>query len=127
MKHLRKYNEIKDEMVINEYINDCFIEFIDYGAKVKHRRYADIETSFSKELENSSYFDITINVPDCWFSSGSTLSKNKKSAETLVEFYTDIENCLDKVKIKYPNIKEVYITNSNGHERSVQIILIQSL
>jgi len=114
MKHLKKYNESKEEDIIN-YISDCFIEFIDTGAEVKYN---------PKRPNYNESYTIIIKVPDCWFSSGHTLIDNIKSTETLLEFYKDIENCLEKVTIKYPNFKQVYTTNNDGHIKEIEILFI---
>ncbi len=102
MKHLRKYNEDKEEFEI-EYFNECFIDFIDDGA------ISEIGNDYG---DGRKYYEITINLPGSEYKDGSwsfkresTLSGNLKYAEELVEFYKDIDTCIDKVKIKYPNIE----------------------
>jgi hypothetical protein len=102
MKHLKKYNENKKDFDI-QYFNECFIEFIDSGSE------SEIGDDFG---DGRKYYEITINLPGAQYKNGSwsfkresTLSGNLKYAEELVEFYKEIENCIEKVKIKYPNIE----------------------
>jgi hypothetical protein len=103
MKHLKKYNENKQEDFNIEYFNDCFIEFIDSGS------WSEIGDDYG---DGRTYYEIIINLPGVhhkdgiWsFKKENTLSGNLKYAEELVEFYKEIENCIEKVKIKYPNIE----------------------
>lgn len=108
MKHLRKYNESKEELDCN-YFDECFIEFIDEGAK-----------TYSTE----EAYDIYIKVPKCWFDPGYSLDDNIKSAKELHEFFLDVENCIEKVMIKYPDLECVYSTLQDGHDREVQIKIV---
>lgn len=105
MRHLRKYNESNLELDTN-YFDECFIEFIDDGAK-----------TYSTEDE----YEIYIKVPACWFDPGYSLDDNIKSAKELHEFFLDIENCIEKVMIKYPDLDILYSTSQDGHIREAQI------
>jgi hypothetical protein len=108
MKHLRKYNESKEELDYN-YFNECFIDFIDDGAKI-----------YSTEED----YQIIIKVPKCWFEPGYSLDDNIKSAKELHEFFLDVENCIEKVNIKYPDLECMYSTLQDGHIREVQIMIV---
>ena len=97
MKHLKKYNESKEEIDL-DYIEDCFIEFKD-NSKYEYEL-GDID-------ENDGYLiSIGVNILPT-----PPLIGNQYSIRELVEFgsalnnfYLDIENCFEKVKLKYPNI-----------------------
>ncbi len=118
MKHLRKYNEdLEDTEEVKKYISECFIEFIDDGAEIIHR----VKNSYSDE-----HYEVYIKVPDCWFDTGNTLEKNKKSAEVLVNFYQDIETALEKVHIRYPELKVDYINQQSGHLRYARVMLVKN-
>jgi hypothetical protein len=102
MKHLRKYNESKEEFN-TKYFNDCFIEFIDSGS------WSEIGDDYG---DGRKYYEISMNLPGVQYKNGQwilnkedTLLGNLKYAEELLEFYKEIENCIEKVKIKYPNIE----------------------
>jgi hypothetical protein len=116
MKHLRKYNESKEELDC-KYFDECFIEFIDDGAKT----YSTGAKPWQHKRES---YEINIKVPKCWFEPGYSLDDNIKSAKELHEFYLDIENCIEKVMIKYPDVECVYSNSQDGHIREVQIMII---
>ena len=109
MKHLRKYNESKEELDCN-YFDECFIEFIDKGV----RKYSTQE-----------YYQINIKVPNCWWEPGHSLEDNINSAKELHDFYLDIENCIEKVLIKYPDLECMYSNKQDGHIREVQIKIVE--
>lgn len=95
MKHLKKYNESKDDVDI-DYIQDCFIEFKD-------------DPIYKYELEDNEDYLISIGVDILptprKVESEYKISELVEFSKKLYEFYLDIENCIDKVKLKYPNIK----------------------
>jgi hypothetical protein len=89
MKHIRKFNESienKDEMI--EYIKLCFIDFYDELGK----------NGISTE-EFDDRFEMLIDEPE--LKSEKSISDFVKYGEELAEFYKEIENCLEKVAIKY--------------------------
>jgi hypothetical protein len=116
MKHLRKYNESKEELDTN-YFNECFIEFIDDGAIASHKEGRPLE-------QMRECYQIDIRVPSCWFEPGYSLDDNIKSAKELHDFFLDVENCIEKVRIKYPDIECIYSTLQDGHNREVQIKIV---
>ena len=91
MKHLRKYNEgldNKDEMI--EYIKLCFIEFYDKGDDV-----------FTEEINDgkSITFNLALDEPE--LGNYDNIAEFVRHSEEVAEFYKEIENCLEKVAIKY--------------------------
>jgi hypothetical protein len=98
MKHLRKYNEDLDSDLAGiEYIKNCFVEFIDKGAQVEIG-------------DDNEYIQIIINLPGVTFTDtwnytgvGNSVKERIKYHEISTEFYLDIDNCIDKVKLKYPD------------------------
>jgi hypothetical protein len=98
MRHLKRYNESlenKDEMI--EYIKLCFIEFYDIKPSV-------IFTEEDYDGESIT-FEVEIHEPE--ITSGdysSDINVFVKNSEEIAEFYKEVENCLEKVAIKY-NIK----------------------
>lgn len=93
MKHLNKYNESKEEFDI-DYIKDCFIEFQDdpkYDFIIKENR-DDIEIELDihpSPIERDRKY---------------SMDKLVKFGKSLSDFYLDVENSVDKVKLKYPSI-----------------------
>jgi hypothetical protein len=100
MKHLRKFNESldnKDEMI--EYIKLCFIEFYDKGDDVLTEEINDGE---------SITFEMVLDEPE--ITSGdysSDINVFVKNSEEIAEFYKEVENCLEKVAIRY-NLKTTF-------------------
>ncbi len=125
MKHLRKYNEgIENKDYIKEYMDACFIDFIDKGALSYGQEFERDEED--DDIDEYKY-EIEMRVPDCWLDSGRTLEENIKSSKILTEFYLDIENSIDKVKLEYPNIETIYTASQDGHSKEVQILFIEKL
>jgi len=101
MKHLRKFNESldnKDEVI--EYIKLCFIEFYDKLGEGDNG-------VFTEELNDgeSITFRLTMDEPelgDYYTVSGSeAIAEFVRNADEVAEFYKEIENCLEKVAIRY--------------------------
>jgi hypothetical protein len=96
MKHLRKFNESldnKDEMI--EYIKLCFIEFYDKLGEGDNG-------VFTEELNDgeSITFRLTMDEPELGdYSKG--ISEFVRHSDEVAEFYKEIENCLEKVAIRY--------------------------
>jgi len=96
MKHLKKYNESldnKDEMI--EYIKLCFVEFYDKGEDVV----------FTEEFNDgeSVTFEMAIDEPKLG-NDYNNINTFIKHGQEVTEFYEEVENCIEKVKIRY-NIK----------------------
>ena len=118
MKHLRKFNEdIESNKLDHEYIKNCFIEFIDNGC--------DIDTELDRtdlndfkpwknpiyvkdeEFEVSSYIIFSINEINIHDNDDIKYNfyKYKENINLLNELLLDINTSIDKVKLKYPDIK----------------------
>jgi hypothetical protein len=96
MKHLKKYNENNEEFDLG-YIEDCFVEFKD-------------NSEYDFEIEKSgNIINIYINIlPEpLKIKKEQTLTEVIKYANSINNFYLDIENCIDKVKIKHTNITTI--------------------
>lgn len=92
MKHLRRYNENvnnKEEMI--EYIKLCFIEFYDKLGEGDNG-------VFTEEIDGT--FQMVLDEPELGNYS-ENISEFVKHNEEVAEFYREIENCLEKVKIRY--------------------------
>ena len=106
MKHLRQYNEgVSQKFEFDEeYIKECFIEFFDDPNKYDVYEEADITNEYIEhglgincpDLEIYNTHETTYNVSDFI-----------KISEELTEFYKEIEVCIEKVKIKYPDVDVV--------------------
>lgn len=93
MKHLRKFNESlerKDEMI--EYIKLCFIEFYDKG---------DVFTEEVNDGESIT-FEMVLDEPEIISGDySSDINVFVKNSEEIADFYKEVENCLEKVAIRY--------------------------
>ena len=100
MIHLRKFNEDSDWKQVREdndkmieYIKLCFVEFFDR------------KNIFTEEFNDgeSITYHIEIHEPELGDYS-KDIMEFVKNSEEITEFYKEIENCLEKVAIKY-NLK----------------------
>lgn len=101
MKHLRKFNEgkIEDDCEIMYYVDNCFIDFKDdnnYSGK-------EVYKGTRKGLID---YSIVLRPPSITFYNG-LIDDRINKLDKIKEFYLDIKNCIDKVKLKYPNITYV--------------------
>jgi len=95
MRHLRKFNESldnKDEMI--EYIKLCFIEFYDKLGEGENG-------VFTEEFNDgeSVTFEMTIDEPE--IGEFDKIGEFVRHSEEVAEFYREVENCLEKVAIRY--------------------------
>jgi hypothetical protein len=119
MKHLRKFNESSNSEVDHEYIKNCFIEFIDNGAHVQTEdeefdEYQEIRlvNIYGEEFEGLlSYIKIDIDGPEL---EDTTIESYVSQSKELVEFYLDIENSINKVRLKYPDIEYEFNKGDDG-------------
>lgn len=108
MKHLRKYNEnVNQEFEFDEeYIKECFIEFYD-----------DAKYDMCEEYDtNSEYigYELGINCPDLEILEEYSMDEFIRTSEELVDFYKEIEVCIEKVKIKYPDVNVVLYQDNHS-------------
>jgi hypothetical protein len=124
MKHLKKYNETRQdiEQLDFEYIKSCFIEFIDKGAifdakeGVMEDDTFDICNIYIKDVckpirvKGNNYENINI--------------KNSiKEVEERLEILLDIENSIEKIRLKYPD-NHYDIELIEMHDNSIRIKII---
>lgn len=102
MKHLRKYNENKEELDISESLdnNDEMIEYI----KICFVEFFDRKNIFTEEVNDGESITYHIEIHEPEIGDYDKISEFVKNSEEITEFYKDIENCLEKVAIKY-NLK----------------------
>lgn len=113
MKHLRKYNEdLESDIAGIEYVKNCFVEFIDKGAEVEIG-------------DDNEYIQIIINLPGVTNDDGywdlktyNTIKERIKYHELSSEFYLDIDNCIDKVKLKFPDKEYDFDTELENNDES---------
>lgn len=114
MKHLRKYNENRELTMDVQYLNDCFVDLIDqgattdYGEEEKHRItweefVIEIKLPMHRDYSNSFKTD-KVKIDEL-------INTSRKE----LEIFEEIENCLEKVKIKYPELNNEIITDRKSY------------
>ena len=138
MKHLRKYNESKEERLDHNYIKDCFVDLIDMGfnfeteldrpdvwnyepGKIPLSIINDIpgENKTYKKIFVSSYVMIDFEYPE--ISDRNDLDGFIKYTKDITDFLLEIKASIDKVKIKYPNINYSFINLENEEQIIIYI------
>ena len=114
MKHLRKYNEdvSKEFEFDEEYIRECFIEFFDDPDKY------DVYEEADERIEYI-YYGLSINCPDLEIETNHNVDDFIKISEELVDFYKEIEVCIEKVKIKYPDVDVILFQDNFSKDQGV--------
>lgn len=121
MKHLRKYNEnINKEFEFDEeYIKECFIEFFDDPDKYDVYEERDITNEY---IEHG----LGIDCPDLEIETNYNVDDFIKTSEDLVDFYKEIEVCIEKVKIKYPDVDVILFQNNhNGNLNGTRFVWVK--
>ena len=101
MRHLKKFNENKNAFD-SEFINECFIDFIDDGAEVEHG-----------DVEDGDYlYFIAIMLPRVSFENSVCTVKISNEikdridySKELLDFYEKIDDCTNRVIGRYPSIR----------------------
>ena len=114
MKHLKRIFESTEELD-TDYIEMCFVDFIDKGCEI------EVNTD-----EGGKYISLMPNLPGVSYSNGEWVRKTKrktlddvlKSSKELYDFYDEINTCIKKVKIKYPDIEVEFNIEKEGYENN---------
>lgn len=102
MKHLKRIFESTKELD-TDFIEMCFVDFIDKGCDI------EVDT----EEDGRRYIELMPNLPGIEYKGNKFENRNKrktlddviKSSKELYDFYDELNTCIKKVKIKYPNIE----------------------
>ena len=116
MKHLKRIFESTEELD-TDYIEMCFVDFIDQGC--------DIEVDTDED--GRKYIELLPNLPGIEYSiededgfkntnKRKTLDDTLKCSKELYDFYDEINTCIKKVKIKYPNIEVEFNIEREGYD-----------
>ena len=105
MRHLKKYNESIDFEFDEEYIRQCFIEFFDDPDLYDVLEEADITNQY---IEHG----LNITCPDLEIMEDYSIEEFIETGEKLVDFYKEIDTCIEKVKIKYPDVRVVVLQDN---------------
>lgn len=112
MQHLRKFNENKSELDI-QYFEECFIEFLD-NTKENENNYTTNEITddnlhkFGQEYWHIQIFFPHFDVKRKNYVDDNFMREMSDHSDMVNEVYKDINVCVEKVKIKYPNADFVF-------------------
>ena len=113
MKHLKKYNEGKQEKLDIEYLTNCFVELIDEGAIHKYEKKITASQNFEEfiiQVEIPMVKDSHSYPSNHYRAVGIPIEKHVENAKRRLWIFEEIENGLEKVKIKYPNLEYTIFT-----------------
>ena len=102
MKRLRRFNESVENTLDKEYIKDCFVEFLDNSDNYTYTD--DDEISDHNGTKRNSYIEIHIDLPVL---NEIDFNKIVDINNKLNEIYSELQTCIDKVKIKYNYVYEI--------------------
>ena len=103
MKRLRRFNESVENTLDKEYIKDCFVEFLDNSDNYTYTD-DDDEISDHNGTKRNSYIEIHIDLPVL---NEIDFNKIVEMNNILNEIYSELQTCIDKVKIKYNYVYEI--------------------
>ena len=95
MKHLKRIFESTEELD-TDYIEMCFVDFIDKGCDI------EVDT----EEDGRKYIELMPNLPGIELQNGKLVNKNKrktlddviKSSKELYDFYDELNTCIKKAR-----------------------------
>jgi len=114
MKHLNRFNEAvigpKPKEVDTEYIDMCFVNLLDAGAKTKNDgKLYRIKIKLREKHESWEPYNIKDYV---------------KFGKQLEQTILEVEDCLNKVKIEYPDIEySVFLDSKN--DKFVVVFIVE--
>lgn len=116
MKHLNRFNEStigpnpKVDKIDTEYIDMCFVGFLDAGAKTKNDgKLYRIKIKLREKHESWEPYNIKDYV---------------KFGKQLEQTILEVEDCLNKVKIEYPDIEySVFLDSKN--DKFVVVFIVE--
>jgi len=117
MKHLKRIFESTEELD-TDYIEMCFVDFIDQGCEIE-----------VDNFEGRKYILLMPNLPGIVHSiededgfrntnKRKTFDDILKCSKELYDFYDEINTCIKKVKIKYPNIEVQFNIEREGYDNN---------
>jgi hypothetical protein len=119
MRYLKLFEDIEDT-IDKDYIEMCFVDFIDEGNfKFNFHAWA---------IEREKTCDITIDMVDSstnykWGPKNPSIGEFVKRAEMRSNLFNKIEESLSKIKIEYPTMKHKVMDRTGSDEAVVVISL----
>ncbi len=109
MRYLNRFNEGIDELLIEsemdkDYLDNCFIDFIDKGSKTKLEKAWQV--SKSGTVKTVYFYSLEINAK---YFSPKKLDEILENALKLKDDVEELDVCMKKVRMEYPDA--VYISS----------------
>lgn len=112
MRYLKLFEDIEQDIIDKDYIEMCFIEFIDEG---KFRLYLGYDKKTCS---------ITIDRESISNGKGGKISDFKEISKLNYELFDKIEECLPKVKLQYPHMQyKIFVNDWDEQEIRVDLAL----
>lgn len=118
MKYLKSIFESNEMDDIKKYIHECFLEFIDEGAQAE---FDDDQDIYTINIKVKSYRESNRKEAG-W--DGNNIERFTNTINTLKDITTLIDECLEKVKIKYPYID--YSISLDDNNNSIHNLFIKA-
>jgi hypothetical protein len=128
MKYLKLFENNEDIILDKDYIEMCFVDFIDEGNfKFNFQAGGAIERA-GGAIEREKTCDITIDMVDSstnykWGPKNPSIGEFVKRAEMRSNLFNKIEESLSKIKIEYPTMKHKVMDRTGSDEAVVVISL----
>lgn len=115
MKHLQKFNEKKNSKII-EYIDMCFLDFLDEGAKTKQQTFgSDVLYKIKIRLREKH---------NNW--EPNNIKEYIELGRKIEQISLDVEACINKVKIEYPDIEYSVFVSKENDKYIIVLVLKES-
>lgn len=115
MRYLKLFENNEDINIDKDYIEMCFVDFIDED------NFKLIWSTLPNQ--SSKTCEITIDIADSSLPFSSSISEFTKRTEMRNNLFYRIKECLSKVKIEYPTIKHRVMDMTGADQAEVKIIL----
>ena len=112
MKYIKLFEGIDQDIIDKDYIEMCFIDFIDEGNFRLYLGYDKKTCSITINTESTSNRDKSGMIKDF-----------KERSKLNYELFDKIEECLSKVKLQYTHIQYKIFDHSGADEQELRIDL----
>lgn len=112
MKYIKLFEGIDGDTIDKDYIEMCFVDFIDQDNFRLYLGYDKKTCSITINTESTSNRD-----------KFGTIKDFKERSKLNYELFDKIEECLQKVKLQYPDIQYKILDHSGADEQELRIDL----
>jgi hypothetical protein len=112
MKYIKLFEGIEQDIIDKDYIEMCFVDFIDEGNFRLYLGYDKKTCSITINTESTSNRD-----------KRGTINDFKERSKLNYELFDKMEDCLLKVKLQYPNVQYKIFDHSGADEQEIRVDL----